>query len=423
MAIWSFKDLFPYLHAYFTVNCLNVILKVKYTELKCVLQGQPAGGMQTAPGMKREMVFPVDSVESVTPVLHKRRRMTKTDVAPVDAWRLLMALRSGLLAESSWALDVLNILLFDDASIAYFGLAHLPGLLDVLLEHFKQALGEMLDKQSDIYRTRHWYEYSPPEPKTVDLGSISTAPDPVDRVKLIEGPDYTLQSRRGAQVTLTPASEEIFISDERRTWDDEEREEAPEVPDYSCTKYIIPCFKGEFGLLPFVRLLPNKKCDVKIKKETDFVICDQTQEKRTKSLNDVLSRVKLEPSETAEVKCEEVNERIRDPAGILRRRQMSDYEDECYSRDEASLYLVTESQDALARRCICISTVLRNLTFVPGNEGEFAKNITFLNLLGKLLLLHHEHPVRTQKQRNYDRDDDADYGDCCSSLQGEGEWW
>ena len=115
--------------------------------------------------------------------------------------------------------------------------------------------------------------------------------------------------------------------------------------------------------------------------------------------------------------------RVRDPAGTLKRRRLSDYEDECYTRDEASLYLVTETQDSLARRCVCLSNILRNLTFVPGNEIEFAKNATFLGLLGKLLLLHHEHPARTHKQRNYDREEDADFADSCSSLQGESEWW
>ncbi|XP_054270546.1 trithorax group protein osa-like isoform X4 [Macrosteles quadrilineatus] len=386
------------------------------------MKGQMSGPMQGGPGVKRELVFPMDSVEAVQPVLYKRRRLTKTDVAPVDAWRVMMSLRSGLLGETTWALDILNILLFDDASIAYFGLAHLPGLLDVLLEHFKHALSEMLDKPTVETADKHrWYKRTSSESKTVDLGSIATPPDPGERLRVIRGPDYTMQSRKGHPVTLTPANEEVFVSDKRRVWDEDEVEETPEVPDYSSTKYIIPCFKGEFGLVPFVRLLPDKnKCDVKVKREKDSD--EQTDSKRTRSLNDLLTRVKLEPSES-EVKNEEVDERIKDPAGILKRRKMSDYEDECYSRDEASLYLVTESQDALARRCICISTILRNLTFVPGNEAEFAKNVTFLNLLGKLLLLHHEHPVRTQKQRNYDRDDDADYGDCCSSLQGEGEWW
>lgn len=86
---------------------------------------------------KRELIFPEGSVEGTTPVLYKRRRLCKTDVAPVDAWRIMMALKSGLLAETTWALDVLNILLFDDSTVTYFGLLHLPGLLDILLEHMK----------------------------------------------------------------------------------------------------------------------------------------------------------------------------------------------------------------------------------------------------------------------------------------------
>ena len=38
-----------------------------------------------------------------------------------------MALRSGLLMETTWALDTLNILLYDDNSVAYFGLGNMPG--------------------------------------------------------------------------------------------------------------------------------------------------------------------------------------------------------------------------------------------------------------------------------------------------------
>lgn len=72
------------------------------------------------PTSKREMTFPPDSVEAITPLLYKRRKLTRADVAPVEAWRIMMALRSGLLAESCWALDVLNILLFDDSSVSIF---------------------------------------------------------------------------------------------------------------------------------------------------------------------------------------------------------------------------------------------------------------------------------------------------------------
>lgn len=51
-----------------------------------------------------------------------------------------MSLRSGLLAESTWALDALNIMLYDDSTVAYFHLKHFPGLLNCLLEHFLKSL-------------------------------------------------------------------------------------------------------------------------------------------------------------------------------------------------------------------------------------------------------------------------------------------
>lgn len=40
-----------------------------------------------------------------------------------EAWRVMMSLKSGLLAESTWALDTINILLYDDNSIMTFNLS------------------------------------------------------------------------------------------------------------------------------------------------------------------------------------------------------------------------------------------------------------------------------------------------------------
>lgn len=556
---------------------------------------------------KRELVFPPDSVEATVPVLYKRKRMSRGDVAPVEAWRLMMSLRSGLLAESCWALDVLNILLFDDTTVAYFGLTHLPGLLDVLLEHFRRSLADMFDAPSVTDTERKWYQLPKPDHSEVDLGSVSQPIDPSDRVLLLETTtNYTLLSRKSDTIKVVNKDSDIFVVDSRKIWDvdgdvaeenvtaEMEQDQWQVVAtDSSSTKYIVTCFQGEFGNVPFVRLLQKKKVvepapevpdkeqqeedavvtnpqvpeppvveSVKIEQDRDtsdgssekpnviskedsvskecVVVaagerknCDK--KKRTKTLIGVLSRIQKEPMEVNDVLTREIREkveknevvkkedgneekannndgetdkmledkekkektvaettseetmetnsnslslensncsssssdvgkvkkeldddssktqsssddkitvnvetsskshddqedggsglRIRDPAGTLKRRRMSDYEDECYTRDEASLYLVTETQDALARRCVCLSNILRNLTFVPGNEAEFAKNATFLGLLGKLLLLHHEHPARTHKQRNYDREEDADFADSCSSLQGESEWW
>ncbi|XP_049954823.1 trithorax group protein osa-like [Schistocerca serialis cubense] len=670
-------------------------------------QAQPPGmnnaqvyQQQSAP--KREIVFPPESVEAILPVLYKRKRMTRGDVAPVEAWRLMMSLRSGLLAESAWALDILNILLFDDSTVAYFGLAHMPGLLDVLLEHFRRSLADMFDSPLPD-SGKKWFQAPKVETPEVDLGQVRVPVDPADHITLMKStPNYTLVTRNGEVVRIVNRDNEIFVVDNRKSWDIEgdlaENYDVVQDPwqltssDISSTKYIVSCFQGEFGNVPFARLLDDSKtvgaeeeedCRTKVSEEESYPIenlsvtppivlkveCsddngvidssssasnvilneehlskdssfvdvqDSDEVKWTKTiLSDVFSWIKTEnteensllpehcvdplepPKETVEVKkeancvesesssnyerelphspnvpkdietksdnavsetsdtnnfsssniktehtnndnssnsnessifniskgdncnsttpnesscdykikegveseiiaseensegnesagnavggtslnnceCLESNEssngnnscdetvkeheemetemeqdvflegsehegkdinmeddygdeaeekskvtdvrpeikgenrggiQIRDPAGTLKRRRMSDYEDECYARDEASLYLVTDTQDAKARRCVCISTILRNLTFVPGNEAEFAKNVTFLDLLGKLLLLHHEHPPRAQKQRNYDHEEDADFADSCSSLQGEAEWW
>lgn len=411
--------------------------------------------------------------------------------------------------------------------MSYFGLTHLPGLLDVLLEHFSRSLSDMFES-STADEERYWGQnVDGPE---VDLGSVVRPIDPEDRTKLLSTSNYTFLSRRGRPVKMVPRDDEIFVLDSRRSWDhqDCEAETEPWQVESTTTKYIVTCFQSETGTVPFARHLRDEKPPL-LQKEVENVdskdeikvfesppensesqrkpeqVCDkpkdtgerkQEKKKKTKSISDVLSRIKKEPvemndltrelfekkndssrkecevdtkannnvgehfadmpkdeeeslpnqnglsdststldSEKREPKVEPEEEgvtseekegprlKIKDPAGTLKRRRISDYEDESYSRDEASLYLVTETQNSLAQRCVCLSTILRNLTFIPGNESEFAKNVTFLSLLGKLLLLHHEHPVRTLKTRNYDREEDADFADSCSSLQGESEWW
>jgi len=101
------------------------------------------GGPALASILKKEMTFPPGSVEATQPVFVKRRRVTSRDISQIEAWRLLMCLKSGLLAESTWALDVLSVLAYDDSTTNCFVLSGMPGLLDTILEHFKKYLGLM----------------------------------------------------------------------------------------------------------------------------------------------------------------------------------------------------------------------------------------------------------------------------------------
>lgn len=54
-----------------------------------------------------------------------------------------MSLKSGILADSTWALDTLTILLHDDSTCGFFNLKHHHSLLDTIVSHFKVLLSAM----------------------------------------------------------------------------------------------------------------------------------------------------------------------------------------------------------------------------------------------------------------------------------------
>lgn len=487
-------------------------------------QFMPQGNVST----KRDIVFPIDSVEATVPVYYRRKRIAKSDIGPVDPWRIFMALRSGLLVESTWALDVINILLFDDSSIQYFGLAHLPGLLNLLLDHFQKSLADMFNskeredlnggqlvgrRNSSNAEEEVDGNEEPVEPQIkmelVDLGCVKDVPDPSQRSIMFRSTtNYTMTTRKGIPVKFNHSSceEDLFVTDEKRDWDLESDHDAllrcttggdPWTyghTDLNPHDFLMGCFKAEMVKIPFARFIKKEKKAVKMEEDPensankDIIIGEAEEKKKCSAvtepdvvtrktskgrtgkkgrpdspikldvqvkqeLENATSRVNGPTTEAAatsvgEMKAEvatngddeteqemeidddeadknlfNLTDHIRDPARVLKRRRMSDYEDECYTRDEASLYLVNESQDCLARRCVGISNILRNLSFVPGNELEFANSSTFLSVLGQLLLIHHTHPVRAQKTRNYDREEDVDFTDSCSSLAKETEWW
>lgn len=60
-----------------------------------------------------------------------------------------MALRSGLETEATWALNALNVMLYDDYAPPTI-LNHTPGLLNVLVEHFRALLSLLYPKVFEV---------------------------------------------------------------------------------------------------------------------------------------------------------------------------------------------------------------------------------------------------------------------------------
>ena len=179
----------------------------------------------------------------------------------------------------------------------------------------------------------------------------------------------------------------------------------------------------------------KKLLDMVFKKETPSD--DKHNENRLKESNR-LDKINIK-GEMKEMDVDAVQVVARYPAVRLERREHSKYkkesagggakrpyddlEEEAWSPDEASLSTTNEGQDWLARRVMCVGTVIRNLSFVPGNDEVMSKCAPLLALLGKTILLHHEHPPRSPSTAHYDRDEEGDLGDWCSSLSPDSHWW
>lgn len=98
-------------------------------------------------------------------------------------------------------------------------------------------------------------------------------------------------------------------------------------------------------------------------------------------------------------------------------RSINPLEDEPRCWDEAPLSTAEDWQDELAKRCICISNIVRGLSFVPGNDADMARHPGLVLILGKLVLLHHEHPKRKRTPPTYQREEERSLA--CS----KDEWW
>ena len=482
-----------------------------------------------APGRREAYNFPLDSLEQTQPLLLRRKKLTKVDVQPVEGWRLVLALKSGLLMESTWALDTLNILLYDDNSVSFFGLGNMPGLLDALIDTWRAALIQVFDVARDLEvstpktenqrkRKRErmekslqglkWYERKPAVMEDeAGLGIPDTeALRRGEKVRILhhQPKDFTVEARFSEkEYQVDEQEEKLFVIDDERDWDTttDHVHTGEDLFDYGVgqqTGHIVPADQ-ERPHLPFVRIIkdlrsslsdspkkasskenanseslkvsPSKKHKRRLleewkvtpaKSETEKGSSDKSEKQTDSSTkNSNVSNVngeaktssppaviKPEPVTTSEVKAEPSSsdpkaseetripdkdplEELREKTGIIvkagagyeSRWNEAVLEEENYQPDCASLNLVTDWQDNLGKRAIVTSTIFRNLSFVPGNELQLAGSPGFLAICGKMLVHYHWHPVRTSKQRNYDRGDEEDFSDSCTSLTDQAEWW
>ncbi|XP_063309463.1 AT-rich interactive domain-containing protein 1A [Pelobates fuscus] len=392
------------------------------------------------PLIRRDITFPPGSVEATQPILKSRRRLTAKDIGTPEAWRVMMSLKSGLLAESTWALDTINILLYDDNSIMTFNLSQLPGLLELLVEYFRRCLIE-------IFGILREYEVGEPAQKTLFQPSSHEVHCPLQGDTEIKEVEDCQSVTEG-----DPQSEE----------EGEEERKAYSAPYAASDDFLKQASK--FDKLP-VKVVPREDAFVldcshqlgrlqefdsgllhwrigggdttehiqtHFERRPDHPVRRRLQTKRrprdqqvptaediTPTIDDVLCARpnSLPPEGTEHTENSEFSLGANSPQ--RNRHGLKILEDEPRSKDETPLCTLEEWQDALSRRCVCISNILRSLSFVPGNDLEMSKHPGLLLLLGKLVLLHHKHPERKQAPLTYEKEEERDQGVSCNKA----EWW
>ncbi|XP_062364959.1 AT-rich interactive domain-containing protein 1A isoform X2 [Cinclus cinclus] len=414
------------------------------------------------PMIRRDITFPPGSVEATQPVLKQRRRLTAKDIGTPEAWRVMMSLKSGLLAESTWALDTINILLYDDNSIMTFNLSQLPGLLELLVEYFRRCLIE-------IFGILKEYEVGDPGQRTLldperfckssasspEEGEEDDEPRSLNCEEEEEDEEEEEAAFSSKDKVPLESSEEKLVSKFDKLPVKVVQKNDPFVVDYSdklgrvqefdsgllhwrigggdTTEHIQTHFESKTELP-----LPHKRasCSSALRKrsaaesspsprEGEAPAADGSSEKRiTATMDDMLSaRPGSLAGDEEEVKASETaKESSKFPFVISpaqSHRNIKILEDEPHSKDETPLCTLLDWQDSLAKRCICVSNIIRSLSFVPGNDFEMSKHPGLLLILGKLILLHHKHPERKQAPLTYEKEEEQDQGVSCNKV----EWW
>lgn len=385
-----------------------------------------------------------------------------------------MSLKSGLLAESTWALDTLNILLRDDSTVGFFYLKHHHSLLNTLVDHFKETLLKIFDLEFDnipIYLKGH--EGKPPvnneesgrgdrftekwlskvtasdydvlsrasqqngregsfsngdekESRKRERGAEGNGGETGDREDS-EDKDYSIpvvsvfdtsllrlgKSDNRLHIQLAKADEQLFFPDTKERAKIMSSEERKELEDSSRLQRIDQtpvsqllkreALLSQIPLHRFGRLSRSPR-----RRERSFYEEIRQRESLSRAEEEDHSSTAGSSKGTGEenkARNECISPDMHDKvftynlASSPKSSQMLMEESEVHQKEILPLWSVSPSRELLQGRCLCISNILRSLSFIPGNDYEFSQHPNILIILGQLIMLHHYHLIHTVKKQ------------------------
>ncbi|XP_026196401.1 AT-rich interactive domain-containing protein 1B-like isoform X2 [Anabas testudineus] len=387
------------------------------------------------PLIHREVSFPLSSVEATLPKLKPRRRLTAKDTGTPEAWRVMMSLKSGLLAESTWALDTINILLYDDGTVGSFSLTQLPGFLELIVEYYRRCLIQIFGILEEYEVGAGTQKTRPDAPEEEDevtkefdgrsveemeeTSPLTAAPNISRKEEMIDGKAGVKEEAEVKEEQAEPRPQQASKYDKLPVKVEERGEKWEEVEERWAELSRPNGFIS--GLLHWKAGGGDSTTHIQTHFEPPTGVFSPPNPAEREGGGGVRRREEAEknqpggeetPPETQQGSSSEVKGQ-RSPV----QSPISQLEDEPRCWDEAPLSVAESWQDALAKRCVCISNIVRGLSFVPGNDADMSRHPGLVLILGRLVLLHHHHPCRKRAPPTYQREEEQ--GLACS----RDEWW
>lgn len=365
-----------------------------------------------------------------------------------------MSLKSGLLSESTWALDTLNILLHDDSTVGYFHLKHHHSLLNTLVDHLSKVLRAVFPNE---------FNSLPNHPNhgcnVTDALSISAN----ERLQSIDASNKEGGASIGGDIAVALPTESVSYSsvddNELRDADEGHRLSHIEIPtaDESLLftvndqiHQIRPYLTGSaaegsqriqrIDETPVSELLHREGLKNQLplhyfgrsprRREHSILEDIQIREELEKEIDERLhSETDSEDKQRAghDQKHKEV---FTSPAKTSREKEVSvlKEESEIYQKESLPLWSLAPNREILQGRCLCLSNILRSLSFIPGNDVEFSQHPGVLTILGHILMLHHRHLMRQNRHNAQSNESDVLLSTTTRtinqlSLPGVDVWW
>ncbi len=135
------------------------------------------------------------------------------------------------------------------------------------------------------------------------------------------------------------------------------------------------------------------------------------EESQNEELNSDFIRRHQSKSVKVSDKSNLINDDLHPQQHTFKRRL---YDDQTLGNEESNFRIINRQKTELINRCICLSTIFRNLSFVPGNDVELCKNNSLLKILAKLLVFKHTHKIvflNEDDNTEYDSDGNVEFLD------------